>query len=437
VIEIDKTVRAVTRSHRLFLAPGILNKFWKQLAIATNWPVLAAVVVLSGLGVISIWSYSLADPHSQGEGGKQTIYLTVAVACMLAFQALNYQVFLRWAWPFYIFSLLLVVYTVLGGVADTHGHALPFVHSIKGVYAWIDFTLSPSLQISLEPSELVKIGFILVLSRYLRYRSSYRTLRGLLAPFALALVPIVLILKQPDLGVAALFMPTLLVMLFVAGARVQHMLMILAMGIVFMPIFWFSGHRYADLKQTIRDPSKEVPILKYFPSLMQEYQRKRVSDMFGHGSAASAYQQEHAMMALGSGSVTGKGAMEIPIGRHVPEAHDDMIFALIGEQFGFVGSVAVLGAYLVLFAAGIEIAAATKEPFGRLVAVGVVAMLAAQASINLMVCLRMMPVTGVTLPFVSYGGSSLLASYMAAGLLLNVGQNRPLMIGKQAFEYDS
>lgn len=113
-----------------------------------------------------------------------------------------------------------------------------------------------------------------------------------------------------------------------------------------------------------------------------------------------------------------------------------MIFALIGEQFGLVGAVVVLGAFLVLFVAGIEIAAATKEPFGRLIAVGIVAMLACQSSINLMVCLRMMPVTGVTLPFVSYGGSSLIASYMAAGLLLNVGQNRPLMIGRESFEFD-
>jgi rod shape determining protein RodA len=112
-----------------------------------------------------------------------------------------------------------------------------------------------------------------------------------------------------------------------------------------------------------------------------------------------------------------------------------MIFALIGEQFGFFGSAAVLGAYLVLFAAGIEIAGNTREPFGRLVAAGIVSVLAGQTFINLMVALRMMPVTGVTLPFVSYGGSSLLASFMAAGLLLNIGQNRPLVMAKDSFEF--
>jgi cell division protein FtsW (lipid II flippase) len=112
-----------------------------------------------------------------------------------------------------------------------------------------------------------------------------------------------------------------------------------------------------------------------------------------------------------------------------------MIFALIGEQFGLFGAVAVLVAYSVLFAAGIEIAGSTREPFGRLVALGVVSLLAGQTFLNLMVCLKLMPVTGVTLPFVSYGGSSLLASFLAAGLLLNIGQNRPLVIARDSFEY--
>jgi cell division protein FtsW (lipid II flippase) len=111
-----------------------------------------------------------------------------------------------------------------------------------------------------------------------------------------------------------------------------------------------------------------------------------------------------------------------------------MIFGLIGEQFGFVGSVIVLVAYVVLFAAGVEIAGSTKEPFGRILALGIVSLLAGQAFLNLMVAMRLMPVTGVTLPFVSYGGSSMLASYLAAGLLLNVGQNKAIVIGRKQFQ---
>jgi rod shape determining protein RodA len=410
-----------------------LNRFWAQLAIATNWPVLLAVLVLSFLGAATINAYApYANDHMVGE--KQLIYLSVAFGCLFAFQTVNYRIIGYWVWPFYVFSLMLVAYTLLGSRM-----AVPFVHNIKGVYAWIDFKVG-SQEISLEPSELVKISFVLVLARYLRYRSNYRTIVGLLQPFALALVPVVLIIKQPDLGIAALFMPTLLVMLFVAGARVKHIAMVLGLGVAFLPIFWFGGPRYdSDLADHHRLPKLEVPILRHLPQMMKEYQRKRALAMLSHdrrSARSDDYQVNQALTAMGSGGWFGKGFGIIPTGRHVPEAHDDMIFSLIGEQFGLMGAVAVLGAFLVLFIAGVEIAAATKEPFGRLIAVGIVAMLACQSTINLMVCLRMMPVTGVTLPFVSYGGSSLIASYMAAGLLLNVGQNRPLMIGREAFEFD-
>jgi cell division protein FtsW (lipid II flippase) len=126
----------------------------------------------------------------------------------------------------------------------------------------------------------------------------------------------------------------------------------------------------------------------------------------------------------------------IPVGRFVPEAHNDMVFALVGEQFGLFGVAVVLGAYIALFTAGVEIAAATREPFGKLVAVGVVTLLAAQTFLNISVALRIFPVTGVTLPFLSYGGSSLVTSFMAAGLLLNIGQNRPIVMANDAFEFD-
>ncbi len=400
-----------------------MRRFWNQLAISTNWPVLAAVLFLSGLGAISIAAYShwTPNPLHKGEGTKQLLYLAIAFGCLVAFQAVDYRILGRFVWPFYILSLGLVVYTLLGGVADRHGHPLPFVHGTKGVYCWIDLG-----RVSLEPSELAKVAFVLVLAKYLRFRSNYRTLRGLLPPFGLALLPVVLILKQPDLGVAALFVPTLLAMLFVAGAKVRHMATVLGLGLAFVPVFWLSGQ-------------PGVPVMRHGPSLMKPYQRDRVRAMLVHDGNAdrtSGYQQGQAVIALGSGGWTGKGLGHIPVGRLVPEAQNDMVFALVGEQLGLVGAGLVLTAYTVLFAAGVEIASNTKEPFGRLVAVGIVAILATQTGINLMVCLRMMPVTGVTLPFVSYGGSSLLASYMAAGLLLNVGQSRTMVLAPQAFEFD-
>ncbi len=224
-----------------------VSKLWQQLAIATNWPVLVAVSVLSSLGVISIW----ADKQEEGE--KQLVFLTVAVGCMALFQAVNYAKIGRFAWAFYIFSLLLVIYTVVAEKV----HGLPCCHEIKGVYAWLSFG-SGAWSVSLEPAELMKIAFVLLLARYLRFRSNYRTLRGLLAPFALALVPIILILKQPDLGMAMLFLPVLFAMLFVAGAKIGHLALIAGLGMALTPIVWFSGDEHVPLCATSHKSSRSI-----------------------------------------------------------------------------------------------------------------------------------------------------------------------------------
>jgi cell division protein FtsW (lipid II flippase) len=404
-----------------------MNALWKQLAIATNWPVLVAVAVLSTLGVLSIWADTRYDVNPEWQ--KQVVYLAVALGCMMAFQMIDYRNIGRWSWPFYVLSLLLLIYTVVPWTHVPRGdQRLLRVPFTNGAYAWINFGL-----LRFQPAELMKIAFVMVLARYLRFRSNYRTLFGLLAPFALAIIPLGLILKQPDLGTALIFVPALFAMLFVAGAKLRHLAAIVFMGIALVPIAWCAG------KDDSGVPHSSIPGFKYLPELVKDYQRKRVYAMFRNDPAtlqATGYQQRNAMIAFGSGGVGGKGVGKIPIGRSVPEGHNDMIFALIGEQFGFFGSAAVLISYIVLFAAGVEIAAATREPFGKLLAIGVVSLLAGQTFLNLMVATKLMPVTGVTLPFISYGGSSLLASFMAAGLLLNIGQNRPLVMANDAFEFE-
>ncbi|HTL29665.1 MAG TPA: FtsW/RodA/SpoVE family cell cycle protein [Tepidisphaeraceae bacterium] len=403
-----------------------MNRLWKQLAIATNWPVLAAVFLLSAVGVVSIWA------DAPKEAMRQAVFLVVAIVCMALFQAVNYQKIGRFAWPFYCFSLLLILYTVVGSVVH-----VPGVTKRNGAYNWIAFG-----SFSLQPAELMKISFVLLLARYLRFRSNYRSITGLLAPFALALVPMALILKQPDLGTALIFIPALFAMLFVAGAKIKHLLAIVGMGLATVPFLWLSGqhviHDDAGGFDHVCQLCPSLPVLRHFPQFVKHYQRERVNAMFSSDPQtmkAAGFQQRRAEIAFGSGGLSGKGIGNIPIGRQVPEGHNDMIFALIGEQFGFFGAAVVLGAYIVLFTAGVEIASGTREPFGRLIALGVVSILAGQTFLNLMVATKLMPVTGVTLPFISYGGSSLIASFMAAGLLLNVGQNRPLVMAKDAFEF--
>lgn len=403
-----------------------MPRFWRQLAIATNWPVLVAIAVLCSLGLISIIARSNLDERYAADPKKQFLFILLGIGCMLLMQSLHYRHIGRLAWGFYILSLLLLIYTISPGVPASGFLSVP---EINGAKAWINFGV-----LSLQPAELTKVSFCMVLARYLRYRSNYRTLTGLLPPFALAIVPLLLILKQPDLGTALVFIPALFALLFVAGARIRHLLAILGMGLILAPLAWFAGPKEKTGMEF------ELPLLKHMPALVKEYQRSRVYAMFSNDPAVlrkAGFQQEQALTAFGSGGVSGRGAMNITVGRTVPEAHNDMIFALIGEQFGFIGSALLLGAYLILFATGIEIASATRDPFGRLMAVGIVSLLAGQTFLNLMVALRLMPVTGVTLPFVSYGGSSLLASFLAAGFLLNIGQNRPVVMANDSFEYDS
>jgi len=406
---------------RISTSSSLSTRLWQQLAIGTNWPVLLAVALLSLTGLVTVWFD--VKPDGTWDGSRHLAYIVCGVFCMTAFQAVNYQQIGRYAWAFYLIALGLVTFTVIGGRLH-----FPLVPQRNGAHKWI--IIGPA---SLEPAELMKVGFIMVLARYLRFRSNYRTFSGLLPPFALALIPVLMILRQPDLGTSFCFIPALFAMLFVAGAKINHLLAIALLGLILMPVAWMSG------KDLQGHPHSALPILPHLPELISPHQRQCVLDILHDDPRTmehGGYQQKLALTAFGSGGLTGKGPGKLTVGEHVPESDNDMVFALIGEQFGFFGTGVVLIAYLTLFAAGTEIASRTREPFGRLVALGVVAMLAAQTFSNLMVATRLMPVTGVPLPFISTGGSSIIASFMSAGLLLNIGQNRPLVMAKDAFEFD-
>ncbi len=381
----------------------------RHFPLAATWPILLAVAFLVGVGVVSI---SAVDP---GGGKRQLVFLAVGLACAAALQAMDYRRVGRLAWPFFLGGLILVLYTVLGSVLG----GVPGVAARNGAYNWIDF--GPA---NLQPSELLKIGFILVLARYLRYRKNYRTLGGLIPPFLLAGIPVALILKQPDLGTALVFIPALFVMLYVAGARLRHLAAIVGLGLLACPLLWLSG--------------TNLPLFRHGPEFVKGYQRERVYAMFNNDEQTlqeTGFQQHNALIAFGSGGWFGKGLGAVPVGAKVPESQNDMVFAVVGEQFGFAGAAAVVFAYAVLFATGVEIASNTREPFGRLVALGTVALLAGQTFLNLSVATKLMPVTGVTLPFVSAGGSSLIASFLAIGLLLNVARNKPFVMANDSFEY--
>jgi cell division protein FtsW (lipid II flippase) len=383
---------------------------WRQLALRQNWPLLAAVGALCSVGMLTIGSVDA------GEAKTQAVFLIAGLVAMTAFQAVNYAKLGRLSLPIYVVALGLVAVTVVGTQIR-----LGFVPRINGACNWI--RLGP---ISLQPAELMKVGFIMLLARFLRYRESHRTLPGLVVPLLLAGIPMALILKQPDLGTCLVFIPTAFAMLFVAGAKVRHFLSFIGVGVLLAPLLWLSGQ-------------PGVPVMEHGPQFVKDYQRARVHAMFKSDEntlKGTGYQQHFGLVAMGSGGFSGKGAGNTPVGEMVPESQNDMVFVVVGEQFGFVGSFVVIAAYLVLFVSAVEIATNTKEPFGKLVAVGVTAALAGQTFLNLAVAMRLMPVTGVTLPFISSGGSSLIASFIAIGILLNIGQHRPFLLYRDAFSFD-
>jgi len=229
-----------------------------------------------------------------------------------------------------------------------------------------------------------------------------------------------LILAEPDLGTTLMLPPVLFLMLFVAGARLRHLALLALLGAALLPALYLWG--------------------------MKEYQRDRIRIVFRQNSpderwhAGPGYQLRQSKIALGSGGLYGQGwgrgvFVESPISL-LPEEHNDFIFALIGHQWGFIGCLLVILAYTAIVLFGLEVATITNDPFGRLIALGVVTMIVVQALLNMAMTAGLAPVTGMTLPFVSAGGSSLWANFLGLGLLVNVARRRPMLIAHPPFEHE-
>ncbi|MBW3543430.1 MAG: rod shape-determining protein RodA [Planctomycetes bacterium] len=316
---------------------------------------------------------------------RQLVWVALAVPAMLAVTLTPYRNLRQWAYPLFALAVVALV-------------AVYFMPPRNGARRWI-----PLGFMLFQPSEAAKLAYILALAHYLMYRRNYRRLTGLLVPFALTLVPVGLILREPDLGTSLVFLPVLYAMLFAVGARMRHLVLVSCLGLAVLPALWLG---------------------------MSMEQRSRVVVLFtqddgGPPPRGDGYHlhQSKRVMALGGawGSATAGPAAADPRVYHLPAGRTDFVFCLIGERWGLAGAALVLVLYVALFGRGLMIAAATREPFGRLVAVGVVALVASQTAINAGMTVGLMPITGLTLPLVSYGGSSLLSTAVALGLLINVG----------------
>jgi cell division protein FtsW (lipid II flippase) len=362
---------------------------------------------------------------------KQLFVGLVGIAACLCVVRIGYRRIAPWAYVLFGLSTLLLLPMVISKY--THFNFGGLVPESRGAHRWIQV---PGVQ--LQPSELMKIGYILGLAWYLRYRRNYRTFWGLFAPFMMSFVPMALILLEPDLGTVLLFLPVLFGMLFVAGARLRHLAIIACLGVAAVPVLWSKMEAYqrsrvvaaALQSTTLRERMVANPEKWSFTG----FTKRDVLEW----EASSGMQLVRSKAALGSGGFFGKGWGR---GTYVeqnflPDRHNDFIFAIVGHQWGLLGCLVVLGCYALVAVCGAEIALSTPEPFGRLLAMGVVCLMAAQTIINIGMTIGLMPVTGMTLPFVSYGGSSLVTNFIAIGLLISVAQNRPFMLERRPFEWN-
>jgi rod shape determining protein RodA len=361
-----------------------------------DWILLAAVLALSLIGTLLVWSAT--QPGLAASGGdsrtylmKQLLNIAIGLVLMGAVAALDYRRLRLYAPILYGLSCLglVVVLTPLGSI-------------VNGAYSWI--SLPGGFQI--EPSEFAKLSVILttaILLGELKHGEQRPRLRATGIALAVAVVPIVLVAAEPDLGVVILMLALIIGLIALSGIR----------------LYWLGGLLAAGALAITAVVSLH---------LLKSYQVSRLT-AFLHPSAdprGTGYSAAQSKIAIGSGGLFGQGLFhgQLIAGNFVPEQHTDFIFAVSGEELGFVGCAVIIGLLAVVLVRALRIAQRADDQFGMLVAAGVAIWFAVQAFINIGMTMGIMPVTGLPLPFVSYGGSAMFADMIAVGVLQAVHRHR-------------
>lgn len=347
------------------------------------WALILPAILLVAMGLMGIWR---CDELAESGGrffDRQVVWCVIAAIALAGTAYPSHRLICRYAYGIFAVSIVLLLLVYL-------------FPPINGAQRWI--RLGP---VGLQPSELAKVAYVIMLARYLRDRDDLGSLSAIAWPVVLSLIPILLILREPDLGTATVFLPVLLAMLFVAGVPRRNLAVLFLLGICLMPVLW---------------------------SQMSLEQRSRVTSLFdqaGPGEPASdeGYQLRQAkqMVALGGGwgSFWLGDQVDDPAAYRLPEAHSDFIFCVIGERFGLPGMALVLVLYAWLVWQAIAIGRATRDGFARMLAFGLATLYAVQVVINTGMSVGLLPITGLPLPLVSYGGSGLMTQGIALGLLVN------------------
>lgn len=359
-----------------------------------NWILFGLGVLLAVIGCVVVGAASQGSRVDYG--WLQFRWLILGVTACLLVMAVPYRRIVDYRYVFYGIGILLLMLVLVVGRG-------------KSAARWIKL-----FGFQVQPSELMKVFMVITLAGLIRYRKEHREFRGLVQPFALTLFPVLLIMKQPDLGTALLLMPVLFAILYTSGARPKHLGVIALAGLVVGVGAWFT------------------------PGTLKEYQKDRVRTFLAQNSRDKTLLQGrghhayHSRMVVGTSSFSGVGTGEAAREqtRFLAERHSDFIFPVYATSFGFTGVSALLGLYALFVALILRTAMRVREPSGRLLAIGIATMFGAQALINLAMTVGLFPVVGMPLPFLSAGGSSLLSSFVALGLVLNVGADHPVEFGK-------
>ncbi|MDL1964552.1 MAG: rod shape-determining protein RodA [Deltaproteobacteria bacterium] len=361
--------------------------FDRRLIQNFDWSLLGLTCILCCMGLVTLYSAVTAGTQVlQMEYYKQLVWYFVGLFFLIISFLFNYKIFDQWGHIIYILCISLLVGVLIFGEGS------------KGAMRWLKFGF-----FSIQPSEPVKIAVIIILARYYSKHTNTAglTLRELINPFLLTMVPFILIVKQPDLGTAIMIVLIAGSMTVFVKIEKRSFLYLIISCIISVPLVWFFLREYQKARiLTFLDPER---------------------DPLGTG-----YHIIQSKIAIGSGMISGKGFLQGTQNAlsFLPEQHTDFIFSVLAEEWGLTGSVMMLIIFLLLIIKGLNVAYRCREPFGTILSVGITAMIFWQVIINIGMVMGLMPVVGVTLPFISYGGSSLVTVMICIGILINVSMRR-------------
>jgi cell division protein FtsW len=359
-----------------------------------DYLLMVTIIALTALGILMIYSSSAANPAPGGtgnpfEGVVPVLFAAgIGIVAMLVLSRMDYRWLRLISVPAYLVALALLVLVLMGPI----GPLRPVLSG--GAARWLQ--VGPLTQ--MHPAELAKLALVIYLAHWLARRGNAvgGLLHGTLPFLAIAGPFIVLVAIEPDLGTTTVIALAAFTMFFVAGANLLHLLAAVPVGVVGLAIYIMG----------------------------RSYQLTRITAFLDPWNTLDGYQTQQGLLSLAMGGIFGSGLGQSrqPGGLSLPNADNDFVFAMIGQELGLVGGVLVIGLFLFFAWRGVRIAMAAPDTYGALLALGLTAALTIQAFINIGVVVNLLPITGITLPFVSSGGTSLVVSFAAVGILLSISR---------------